>query len=393
MKVLAVHNYYKFAGGEDVVFANETALLRAQGHQVVEYTASNDAIDSLGRLSASVNTIWSRSAKRALAELIAREKPDVAHFHNTFMMLSPSVYYACRAAGVPVVQTLHNYRLMCPAAIFFRQGKVCEDCMGRVFAYPGVVHGCYRGSKAGTAVVATMLTAHRLRGTWTRAVDRYIVLTEFARQKFIEGGLPADRLALKPNFLNDAPGVGHRAGDYFLFTGRWNPEKGILTVLRAWRRLGASAPPLKVLGEGPLEDEVRALARELPMVEMVGQLPRDQVIALLGNARAMLQASEWYEGLPMTLIEAFACGVPVIASRIGAPSLIVRDGVTGLHFMPGDPDDLARVIAQFQALPADGARQLGDNARAEFEAHYTPEQNYTRLMAIYDEAIANARRS
>lgn len=387
MKILLVHNFYKQAGGEDVVFANEAALLREYGHEVIEYTARNDEIDHLNKVAASVQTVWSAHSKQALAGVIAKERPAVMHVHNWFMRLSPSIYAAAREQSVPVVQTLHNYRLMCPAAIFYRDGHVCEDCMGKAFALPAVKHACYRESKLASAVVAGTLTIHRARGTWKNGVDRYIALTDFARQKFIEGGLPADKITVKPNFLQQDPGSGQRQGGYFLFIGRLTPEKGILRLVDAWRELDASIP-LKILGEGPEENAVREkiAAYGLKNVEMLGQQPRAETLRLLRDAYALVQASEWYEGFPMTLVEAMACGVPVVAGNLGAMSTVIRDGVNGLHFAPGDSVDLARAVRQLWSDAA-GAQKMAAAARAEYDAKYTASRNYDMLKSIYDALV------
>jgi glycosyltransferase involved in cell wall biosynthesis len=382
MKILLVHNYYQIPGGEDVVFAAERQLLLEHGHEVIEYTVHNDAIERMNRLNLAANTIWSMSHRRELAQLIAREKPDVAHFHNTFMLISPAAYYACRTAGVPVIQTLHNYRLLCPAATFFRDGQPCEDCLGKFFPWPGVVHACYRDSKATSAVVAGMLATHRGVKTWRKAVSRYIVLTEFARRKFIEGGFDPAQLVIKPNFLNTDPGLGQRDGGYMVFAGRLMPEKGVLTMLDAW----CDVPdiPLKIIGDGPLLDTMRQrmAAGGLEHVELLGRQPREETLRLIQGATSLVFPSEWYEGLPMTIVEAYACGLPVLASRLGAMESLVVDGQTGLHFNPRDPADLAARARQLWDDPSLAAA-LGRQARQVFEAEYTAERNYDLLMDIY----------
>lgn len=385
MKVLLIHNYYKLAGGEDVVVENEHRLLERNGHTVIRYNAHNDSVDKMGKAAAAVNTIWSRTSFQQLDAVIRDNKPDVAHFHNWFMMISPAGYDACRKHGVPVVQTLHNYRLMCPSAIFYRDGHVCEECMGKFLPMPAIQHSCYRDSKAASAVVAGMLAYHKMTATWSRKVDRYIALTEFARQKFITGGFAADKLTVKPNFLAEDPHEGGHHADYFVFMGRWTPEKGVLTVLEAWRLLGQDAPPLKLLGEGPLESQVLALAAQCPTVEVVGKRSHDQALEILKDAVAMVQASEWYEGMPMTIVEALACGTPVIAANIGAASTLITHGRTGLHFMPQDASSLADAVRDMRITVDKRAMQSA--ARAEFVNHYTADRNYGYLMEIYEDVL------
>jgi glycosyltransferase involved in cell wall biosynthesis len=309
----------------------------------------------------------------------------LVHFHNTFPLLSPAAYHAARSAGAAVVQTLHNYRLLCPGANFFRDGRVCEDCLGKRFAWPAIQHACYRGSRAATAVTATMLAAHRLKRTWTEAVDAYVALTEFARGKLIAGGLPADKIAVKPNFVSPDPQAGAGRGGYALYVGRLSAEKGIDQLLSAWRRLDG-AVPLKIVGDGPLANQVREAAERDPHIERLGAQPLDKVHQLLGDAAFLVCASACYEGLPKTIVEAFAKGMPVVAPRHGAMAEIVEHGRTGLHFVPGDADSLAaQALSLFRD---DRARQrMRGEARAEFEAKYTAARNYSLLLDVYRGAL------
>jgi glycosyltransferase involved in cell wall biosynthesis len=388
--VLLVHNTYQQGGGEDVVFAAEAALLRQRGHGVVEYREDNQRLQAMNRLQAAAQTIWSQSSHHKLLQTIRQAHPDVIHIHNTFLLISPSAYYACQEAGVPVVQTLHNYRLLCPSASFFRDERVCEDCLGRTPPWPGIVHACYRGSRTQTAVVAAMLTAHRALKTWHTQVDLYIALTAFARTKLIEGGLPQGRLVLKPNFVHPDPGVSAQDGRYALFVGRLSPDKGVLTLLRAWQRL--KAIPLKVVGDGLLIDDMQAFvqAHQLQNIELLGRRPRQEVLALMQGARFLVFPSQWYECFPVTIAEAFACGVPVLASRLGAMEEIVEDGYIGLHFNAGDPDDLAAKVEWAWHHP-ELTVAMGCAARAEYERKYTAERNYQSLMEIYQTAIDRHR--
>ena len=383
--VLIVHNFYQQPGGEDAVFRAEADLLRSRGHEAVAFVEDNARLNGVNPLKAAVDAVWSREAKRHIRRLIKENKPDVAHFHNTFLRISPAVYYACREAGVPVVQTLHNYRLVCPGALLMRDGRVCEDCLGQAVPWPGVVHGCWRGSRMQTAVVAGMLTVHRLLKTWQKQVDVYIALTEFARRKFIEGGLPAKKIVVKPNFVHPDPGEREAPGRYALFVGRLSPEKGLSTLLKAWRSL--KGIPLKVVGDGPLRDQVQAFAAGYGSVEVLGRRPHQEVIALMKGARCLVFPSEWYEGFPMTIAEAFACGVPIIVSRLGAMAEIVEDRRTGLLFEPGNAEDLAEKVAWAWAHPKEMA-EMGKEARREYEAKYTAKRNYEMLMEIYEQAQA-----
>jgi glycosyltransferase involved in cell wall biosynthesis len=385
MKILAVHNRYQRPGGEDQVFVDETALLEARDHRVLRYEVHNDQVEQVNRLTLAKDTVWNTSVYRELGALIRLERPDVVHFHNTLPLVSPAGYYAARAEGVPVIQTLHNYRLLCPVALFFRDGRVCEDCMGKAVPWPGVVHKCYRGSRAASGVIATMLTVHRALRTWTEMVDVYVALTEFAKSKFIEGGLPAGKIMVKPNFVAPDPGRGQGGGGYALFVGRLAPEKGTGTMLAAWDRLGTRIP-LKIVGDGPLKDRVLGAAARQSNVEWLGHRPVADVHALMGKADMLIFPSQWYETFGRVVAEAFAAGTPVIAANIGAVAELVEHGRTGLKFRPGDPEDLVTQVEWALSHPAE-LRRMREEVRAEFEAKYTAESNYRTLMEIYEAAL------
>jgi glycosyltransferase involved in cell wall biosynthesis len=389
MKVLAVHNYYQQPGGEDQVFLAETALLECYGHRVVRYSTHNDRTAAMNRLALAGTALWNHSTFRELRALIRRERPHVAHFHNTFPLVSPAGYYAARAEGVPVVQTLHNYRLLCPNALFFRDGRVCEDCMGKAIPWPGVVHKCYRGSRAASAIVTAMLTTHHAVRTWTEMVNVYVALTEFARRKFIEGGLPAERVAVKPNFVYPDPGPGRSGEEHALFVGRLSPEKGVDTLLAAWECLEVRVP-LKIVGDGPLMRQVMKAASRHPWVEYLGYRPAEEVHALMKEASMLIFPSRWYETFGRVAIEAFATATPVIAANLGAIAELVDHGRTGLRFRPGDPEDLATKVEWLLCHPEEHTR-MRRQARAEFETKYTAEQNYQRLMEIYESALESKK--
>ena len=391
MRVLVVHNAYQQRGGEDFAVKREIEFLRERGHRISTFLISNDAILNMSRARLAVDTVWSSSSKRSLKERLQGERPDVVHFHNTFPLISPAAYYAARSEGVPVVQTLHNYRLLCPNALFFRDGGTCEDCLGKPVPWPGVLHSCYRGDRAASGVVAGMLTVHSFLKTWREKVEVYIALTEFARQKFIEGGIPAEKVAVKPNFVNPDPGPGEGKGGYALFVGRLSEEKGVESMLRAWELLGERIP-LKVVGDGPLAEKVSRAAERLSGVEWMGQIPGEQVTELMKDAAFLVFPSTWYEVFPLVIVEAFATGLPVIASDIGNMSSLIDHAHTGLHFRPGDGEDLAVQVGWALSHP-DELSRMRREARAEFEAKYTAERNYERLMEIYDLAMERASRT
>jgi glycosyltransferase involved in cell wall biosynthesis len=390
MRVLVAHNAYLQQGGEDHVFDVECRMLERHSHHVVRYTVHNDQLLNVGRFRLARSTLWNGAVYHELRALIRETKPDVAHFHNTLPIISPAAYYAARAEGVPVVQTLHNYRLLCPGSLFFRDGRVCEDCMGKTLPWPGVAHACYRERRAASGAVAAMLGLHRIFGTWAKKVDRYIALTEFARGKFIEGGIPPERLVVKPNFVDPDPGFGSGSGGYAIFVGRLSVEKGVGVMLRAWDQLKEPVP-LKIVGEGPLAPEVAQFAKERPHVEWLGWVESKEVLSLMKNARFMVFPSTWYEAFGLVLVEALAVGLPVLTSDLGGMTTIVEEGHTGLHFQPGDSEDLARKVEHAVADP-EQLTLMRIQARSEYKIKYTASRNYSMLIAIYEQAIQSAEK-
>ncbi|NJN86065.1 MAG: glycosyltransferase family 4 protein [Leptolyngbyaceae cyanobacterium SL_7_1] len=379
MNILLVHNYYQQAGGEDQVFAAEADLLEAKGHSVHRYTVHNDAIQQKNPLAVATTTVWNREIYQELRSQIRQHQIQLAHFHNTFPLISPAAYYAAKAENIPVIQTCHNYRLLCPNALFYRAGKVCEDCLGRA-PWAGVVHRCYRGSLSASAVTAATITLHRAIGT-PQQVDRYIALTEFSRQKFIQGGIPAAKLVVKPNFVHPDPGYQDGSGGYAIFVGRLSQEKGIDLLLTAWKQLGDRIP-LKIVGDGPLATEVAA--QQSPGVEWLGRRSLEEVYGLLGKAAFLVFPSKWYEGFPRIIVEALAVGTPIVGADIGSIHDLILPGQTGLRFTPGDAVSLVKQVQDLLEQP-DRLQQMRRAARAEFEAHYTAERNYQQLMEIYDQ--------
>jgi glycosyltransferase involved in cell wall biosynthesis len=390
VRVLLLHNRYQLAGGEDAVVQAEMALLASRGHAVSLLQVSNESIGGLvSQVRAAGRAIYSTAAERDVAREVARVHPDVVHVHNFFPLLSPSVYRACRRAGVAVVQTLHNFRLLCPNAIFFRDGSPCEDCLGRSVAWPGVVHGCYRGSRVATAPVAAMLAIHRAVRTWSKLVDVYVAPTRFVREKFIQGGFAPEQIDVKPHFVSGDPTPGDGQGGYALAVGRISEEKGFRTLLAAWERLHADVP-LKIVGDGPLLEELREGSRPLRGVEWVGRAPPDEVRRLMQRAQMLVVPSLWYETFALVVIEAFAAGLPVVAARHGALAELVSHGRTGVHFEPGNASELAAAVDGLASRPGD-LSALRRNARAEFDAKYDPARNYTALMRTYARALEVAR--
>ncbi|WP_372721884.1 glycosyltransferase [Novipirellula sp.] len=389
MRILLCHNYYQQAGGEDQSFAEEADLVARHGHSVVRYTLHNDAIKTMGKLEVASRTIFNRQSYRDLRRLIQREKPDVMHCTNTFPLISPAAYYAANRERVPVVQSLRNYRLMCPDAYLYRDNKPCELCVGKSFPWPAIKHRCYRGNRAATATVASMLTVHRLLGTYQRRVGMFYALTEFGRQKYIQGGLPEQKLAVMANFLDCDPGVGTGTGGYALFAGRLSPEKGLDTLLAAWRRM-SPAIPLKIVGDGPMADAVQQAAAENPTITWLGRRPNQEILSLVGEASCLVFPSLWYEGLPRTIVEAFAKGTPVVASNLGAMAELIEHDRSGILFEPANPEALANCVSE-ESQRSDGWQRMRSAARQRYVDKHTAEICYDRLMEIYRQARENSR--
>ena len=386
MRILLLHNHYRQQGGEDAVFSAESRLLKRHGHEVTRYTQDNRRLTALSGITIAARAVWSLRSQRELSAAIRRWDPQVAHFHNTFPLISPSAYYSCRRNGLAVVQTLHNFRLLCPAATFYRRGRTCTACLGRAVAWPGAVHGCYRGSRTQTAWVALLPAVHRLLRTFRDQVDMYVAPSEFAREMFVRAGLPAAKIRVKPNFVDPDPGVHSGAGEYGIFVGRLSHQKGLPLLLAAWREL--RQVPLKIVGAGPLSGAIGDFERKHPDVPLqaLGWCPREETVSLIRGARFLLFPSGGYETFGRTLIEAFACGVPVIASGQGAVAEMVRHADNGLCFTPGSKEDLAAKVRWLWEHEAE-ARRMGRRARAEYEERYTAEANYHRLMEIYEQAL------
>lgn len=382
MKILLVHCHYRLPGGEDAVFAAERAMLERHGHEVLVYERSNEeAAHGLPKALLPLHAIWNRAAARDVKRIIQTKNVDAVHIHNTLLLLSPAVVRAAKHTGVPVVQTLHNFRLFCPNGILLRGDQVCEDCPHHGLAC-AVRHRCYRGSLAQTLVVAAAYGLHRLLGTW-RGVTM-VALTEFDRRKLLEFNrlhpmFDADRLVVKPNpvCVPDGPVTPwENRKNQMLFAGRLEELKGLRTVLEAWRLLGDTAPTLLVAGEGPLGNWARA--QNLPNVRFLGQLSRMELHARMAESRAVVAASLCYESFALVPAEAHALGTPVLASDLGNVGASVQPGVDGLRFTPGDANALAGAVRALGQMSFD-CNAIAARARST----YSEEENYNALMRFY----------
>lgn len=384
MKILMLHNRYLVPGGEDQSAAAEAALLARHGHEVELLEEDNKRVEILGKARTAMRTVWSRESQKRVESKLHSGRFDILHVQNFFPLWSPSVYYAASRCGVPVVQTLRNYRLICSNAIFFRENRVCEDCLGRFAPWPGILHGCYRDSRAASSVVAAMIGAHKIAGTWRKQVNTYIALTDFAREKYIAGGLPAEKIIVKPNFVDPAPPPGSGGGGYALFVGRLSAEKGLATMIEAWKTADGVLP-LKIAGDGPLLELVKAAAATNPSIQYLGRTAPEDTLELMRRAEFLVFPSGCYEAMPRTVIEAFAVGTPVLASDIGATASMVTPEKTGLHFAPGNVTEL-REKAEWCSRNLLRIRTMREKARAAFEARYTGAANVGELLSIYGKA-------
>jgi glycosyltransferase involved in cell wall biosynthesis len=388
MKILMIHNYLRPPSGENTVFEQESELLQSKGHGVVVYTRHNDEIEKMGGCSKALipfRAIRSSVACSDLMRIMEKEKPDIVHFHNIFPLISPAAYRACKKVGVPVVQTLHNYRIVCPGALLFRNNRVCEECAGMKF-FSGIKYGCYRQSSIQTAGMAAIINFHRVINTWKESVDLYIALSDFAAVKYGQLGFPSESFFVKTNFLQNPVEPRYTDQGYGIYIGRLGEEKGVDTMLSALRN--CPDMPFKVIGDGPVKELFLKTIDEygLKNVEYLGVRDHEECMKYLLDARFLVLPSQCYEGVPMVLLEAMSAGKPAIVSDVGVLPLMVEDGLNGLTFSPGAVEELTEKMKRMYQHP-DEARLMGKNSRAIFEERYTSEVNYRMLMEAYQKAI------
>lgn len=386
-----VHNYYQQPGGEDQSFLAEAGLLSAFGHDVTRHTVHSNEVKALGVARTAIYTIWNPSSFQQITELIKENQIQVVHFQNTFPLISPAAYYAARSAGAIVIQALRNYRMTCVNGLLYRDGNVCELCVGRFAPTPGILHRCYRNSVAGSAVVAGMVSAHKLIGTYRRRVDLFVATSAFVKQKYVEAGIEAAQIVVKPNVVAPDPGAGMGTGGYALYVGRLTDEKGVRTLLRTWES-GRLPFPLKIVGEGPLGPEVKRAAERNADIEYLGLRSLAETYELMGDASVLVVPSEWHEPFGRVVIEAFAKGTPVVAAKMGGLTELISAGQTGELFNAGDSTDLVEKVLTLTASPEHLAR-LRQNCRQAYLDAYAPERNHELLMAIYREAIQRRERA
>lgn len=394
MNILLVHNRYQLAGGEDTVVAEETRLLESHGHRVVQYFRDNRELEQCSRWQKLLLPgifLFNPKTYHQLRRIIREQEIDVVHVHNTLMFVSPAVYYAARSRNVPVVQTVHNFRLICPGATLYRDGMVCEDCLEKGL-HCAVRHRCYRGSRVQTLACVLSARLHRLSGIYGKL--NYICLTEFNRRKLLTmKGISPEKVFVKPNFVSQLPGLEpeQTRANRIIFAGRLEELKGIRVLLEAWRLLGADAPRLVICGDGPLESWALEFVQsnKLRNVAIAGRLPGENVRRLLASSKALIMPTQCYEGFPMTVAEAFSVGTPALVSDLGNAGSLIKQGVTGMKFNPHSPKSIADTVARFLE---DTDTPWQENTLAQYRLTMTPEKNYEMLMDIYTRVREETRR-
>lgn len=394
LRILLIHNSYQDRGGEEILFETERRLLAARGHEILEYRRANDEIrhaTTVERLTLPLRTVWAWDSYFDVHNICMEKRPAVALTFNTLPLVSPAVVYACHSARIPLIQHIQNYRMICAAGTLFRDGGICEECVDHG-AWRGVMHGCYRGSHIATAIVAAHTAVHQVAKTWSQKVDAFIAPSAFIRDFAVRSGIPRGKIYLKPNCVDPDPGRRGEWERFALFAGRLSPEKGIWTLLRAWAQLDTHIP-LRIAGNGPLRRELEAFANDRGMknVTFLGALPHDEVLSLMKRSRLFVFPTECYEGFPMTVVEALACGAPILASHLGAILELLREGQTGYFFPAGDPEALAERIRSLWRSKE--LRRVSALARTEYEQKYTGERNHARFMEILQRISSGAGQS
>lgn len=393
MRILTLHNYtgnYAF-GGEGKVFEDETRLLRDHGHEVCQYKCTNSEIMEAKlhkKIKAFINAPWSKSSYRTNQETIEKFKPDIMHVHNFFFILSPSIFRAAKDAGIPTVVTLHNFRFISPCSQLLRNGQICEICLNKN-PWRIMLYRCYRKSFMANLFRYRIYYWGKKKYRWINDIDSFIALTEFGREKYIEGGLPAEKIYVKPNFIDDPITGGKNApnGHGAIFVGRISKEKGLKTLMQAWLNVDY---PLTVVGDGPQMAEIKSIAPK--NVLFVGEKSNEEVMRAIQEASFMVFPSELYEGFPLTILEAMAAGRAVIASDLGPRGEMVHDKKTGLLFRAGDPDDLGEKAKYLADHPLH-CTEMGRAARQEYLEKYTEKINYRMLIEIYEQTIKRTANS
>jgi glycosyltransferase involved in cell wall biosynthesis len=384
MRILQIHNKYLQKGGEDSVLENERKLLSDYGHEVEQLFFDNSSIQGIEKLKLLYKIVFNHNSAQVLKEKIKTFKPDIIHVHNFFYVASPAIFYEAKKQNIPIVLTLHNFRLICSGSLLLREGNVCELCVKKTFPLSGIQHKCFQNSLIKTAQLTLTTSLHKIWGTWKNKVDTYITLTHFIKDKFVHSSLDLnpDKLQVKPNFVEDLgfQGYDHRQ-NFFLFVGRLSKEKGIDVLLKATEKHNFS---LEIIGGGEMQGLVEEYAQNNPNIVYHGFQQKDFIIEKMKSAKALIFPSVWYEGMPMTILESLSTGTPILISDIENLNQMITHLSNGLHFKTGNADDLAEKIKLFEK---EQSEYFYVNARKTYLEHYTPEVNYQNLLSIYQDTI------
>lgn len=388
MKILIIHNEYKKPGGEDVVLNQEEKLLKDNNHTVEKFIISNNQIDNsnlLSSLKLGLNTIWSKISYRDVKEKVKEFKPDIVHIHNTFPLLSPSIYWAIKSEGVPVVQTVHNYRLTCANGLLLKGGKPCEECIGSTFFLPGIKNKCYRNSTKSTIPVTSMLTFNKLIGTYNKKIDGYITLTSFAKEMLSKSNIPSNKIYVKPNFINApfyAPTSSVERKNQYVFLGRAAHEKGLDLLLDSVESFDSNFK-LLIVGDGPQKDELQEKYKLNKNIIWKGWLSRESAINILKESKGLIIPSRVYEGFPLVCLESLSVGTPIIAPNHAGFPEIVKDNMHGYLFKPSNNKSLQENIEKLFRLSEVEWQKMSNACRDLYIKDFSPESNYKQLMNIY----------
>lgn len=382
MRILSVHNEYLIRGGEEESRQAEISVLNQYGNEVTSYVENNTKVSSLSQINSALRALWSKESYRIVKHLLKTQRHDVVHVQNFFPLISPSVYYAAQSEGVPIVQAVRNYRFLCANTFLYRDGQVCELCVKKSFKVDAIQHNCYRDNRAASATAASMHLLHSLLPTWDR-IDKFVAVSEFVKQKMVEGGFSNDKIVVKPNFVFPDPEMSLQKEDYFVYVGRLQEEKGIKHLIEVIKRMKSSVK-LKIVGEGTLKADVIASIEKNDNIEYLGKKSLLETYHIIGKAKALIIPSLWHEPFGRVIVEAYAKGTPVIGSRMGGIPELIDDGVTGYTYEAGNADDLIKQIeriSQNQRLTA----EMSFAARESYLNSYTPESNYKIMMDIYQQ--------
>jgi len=389
MKILHVHNYYQIPGGEKQTVNKQKELLEENGNRVILHCRNNKEILNYSlsqKISFPFHVIYNSKTVKEIREIVEREKPDIAHIHNVFPLISPSIYYVLKNMKIPVVQTVHSYRFLCSNGLFLNNdGKICERCKNGNF-FNAMLRKCYRDSYLQTFGMAFTLCLHRKLRTFTNKIDFFIAPSNFLRKKLIEGGIPEKKIVVRPHFVKCGEiKPSYEFDNYVVYMGRLSREKGLFALLRAWKKISIT---LKIIGEGPIRNELENFVSqaEISNVEFLGFIGGPKRFSILKKAMFMVFPSEWYESFGYTIIESFACGTPVIASRIGGPQELVENGVTGFLFQPGNTKDLLQKISDLMENKK-LLLKMRHNARKLAEERYSENVGYKNLMDVYKDTL------